>query len=72
MATTIWPELTTVRQPIGDMSRAALDLLVRKVKAQRKGAPQPVAHQRLQFTLVRRQSDAAPRRRPPVVQAIRG
>ena len=24
MATTIWPELTTVRQPIGEMSRAAL------------------------------------------------
>jgi LacI family transcriptional regulator len=72
MATTIWPELTTVRQPIGDMSRAALDLLVRKVRAQRTGATQPAAHQRLQFTLVRRQSDASPRRRPPVVQAIRG
>ncbi len=72
MATTIWPELTTVRQPIGDMSRAALDLLVRKVKAQRAGAPQPTGHQRLQFTLVRRQSDAAPRKRPAAVQPSRG
>jgi LacI family transcriptional regulator len=72
MATTIWPELTTVRQPIGDMSRAALDLLVRKVKAQRTGAPQPSGHQRLQFTLVRRQSDAAPRKRPPSVNSNRG
>ncbi|MEO6078708.1 MAG: LacI family DNA-binding transcriptional regulator [Steroidobacteraceae bacterium] len=72
MATTIWPELTTVRQPIGDMSRAALDLLVRKVKAQRTGAEQPTGHQRLKFTLVRRQSDAAPRRRQSTVVAIRG
>jgi LacI family transcriptional regulator len=72
MATTIWPELTTVRQPIGDMSRAALDLLVRKVKAQRAGAPQPTGHQRLPFTLVRRQSDAAPRKRPPAVPPTRG
>lgn len=71
MATTIWPELTTIRQPIGEMSRAALDLLVRKVRAQRAGTAQPEGHLRLQFTLVRRQSDAAPRRRPPVVQAIR-
>lgn len=72
MATTIWPELTTVRQPIGDMSRAALDLLVRKVKAERAGTLQPSGHQRLKFTLVRRQSDAAPRRRPPAVQSVRG
>jgi LacI family transcriptional regulator len=71
MATTIWPELTTVRQPIGEMSRAALDLLVRKVKSQRMGTEQPSGHQRLPFTLVRRQSDAPPRRRPPVVLAVR-
>ncbi len=71
MATTIWPELTTVHQPIGEMSRAALDLLVRKVRAQRTGAEQPSGHLRLPFTLVRRQSDAAPRRQSPVVQAIR-
>ncbi|MEO8313933.1 MAG: LacI family DNA-binding transcriptional regulator [Pseudomonadota bacterium] len=64
MATTIWPELTTVRQPIGKMSRAALDLLVRQVRAQRTGAPQPAGHQRLPYALVRRQSDAAPRVQP--------
>ena len=68
MATTIWPELTTVRQPIGDMSRAALDMLVRKVKAKRSRSPLPAGHELLDFVLVRRQSDAPPRQRPPVVQ----
>jgi LacI family transcriptional regulator len=61
MATTIWPELTTVRQPIGEMSRAALELLVRKVKAQRANVELSNDRQLLDFTLVRRQSDAAPR-----------
>jgi LacI family transcriptional regulator len=68
MATTIWPELTTVRQPIGDMSRAALEMLVRKVKGRRSRAPVPAAHKLLDFALVRRQSDAAPRLRPPALQ----
>jgi len=62
MATTIWPELTTVRQPIGEMSRAALDLLVRRVKAQRANVALAGDLQLLDFSLVRRQSDAAPKR----------
>jgi LacI family transcriptional regulator len=61
MATTIWPELTTVRQPIGEMSRTALELLVRKVKAQRSNVALENDRQLIDFTLVRRQSDAAPR-----------
>jgi LacI family transcriptional regulator len=68
MATTIWPELTTVRQPIGDMSRAALEQLVRKVKARRMGQAEAIAHQLLDFSLVRRQSDAPPRKRPVSVK----
>lgn len=65
MATTIWPELTTVRQPIGEMSRAALEQLVRKVKARRLGQAGHISHQLFEFALVRRQSDAPPRKRPP-------
>ena len=61
VATRIWPELTTVRQPIGEMSRAALELLVRKVKARRANVELSSDRQLLNFTLVRRQSDAAPR-----------
>lgn len=64
MATTIWPELTTVRQPIDQMSRAALAMLVEAVKARRTGQPVPVRKESMEYTLVRRHSDAAPRRRP--------
>lgn len=64
LAVTIWPELTTIRQPIVELSSVAVDLLVRKVRAQRAGTPQDAKHVLLDFTLIRRQSDAAPRRRP--------
>lgn len=62
LATAIWPELTTIHQPIADMSRAAVDMLVTAVR--RQDAPPEERHRLLDFTLVRRQSDAAPRRRP--------
>jgi LacI family transcriptional regulator len=34
----IWQELTTIHQPIADMSRAAVLLLVRKIRARRASA----------------------------------
>ncbi|MBU3077942.1 LacI family DNA-binding transcriptional regulator [Sphingomonas quercus] len=64
LATTIWPELTTIHQPITDMSRTAVELLVRQIRGRRAGRPEISSHLLLDFTLVRRQSDAAPRRRP--------
>jgi LacI family transcriptional regulator len=64
IATTIWPELTTVRQPIGDMARSAVEMLVRQVTSRRADAAAPPQVERMPFELVRRQSDAAPRRRP--------
>jgi LacI family transcriptional regulator len=70
LATTIWPELTTIRQPIADMSVAALDLLVREVKSRRAGTRPDAERQQLEHSLIRRQSDAAPRRRPPAISAI--
>lgn len=63
LSTAIWPELTTIHQPIADMSRAAVDLLVSTIRRQRGCAPLE-RHRMLDFTLIRRQSDAAPRRRP--------
>ena len=32
-ATTVWPELTTVKQPIAAMAEAALDLLLADLRA---------------------------------------
>jgi LacI family transcriptional regulator len=64
LATTIWPELTTVRQPIAGMAREAVQSLVRRVRAQREGEPAEPEQVRMDFELVRRQSDAAPRTRP--------
>jgi LacI family transcriptional regulator len=71
LATTIWPELTTVRQPIFDMAGAAVDILVRQIRAHRDGAPESCEHVVMDFSLIRRQSDAAPRLRPPVAIASR-
>ncbi len=65
LATTIWPELTTVRQPIAEMARQAVQSLVRRVRAVREGVDVPPEHVPMDFELVRRQSDAAPRVRPP-------
>lgn len=66
LATTIWPALTTVRQPTMDMAEAAIETIVQRVTAERTGLPAGPAHARVDFAIVRRQSDAAPRIRPPV------
>ncbi|BBD03089.1 MULTISPECIES: LacI family DNA-binding transcriptional regulator [Sphingobium] len=64
LATTIWPELTTIRQPISAMARAAVEVLVRQLKSRRGGDAEEVEHLVLDHALIRRQSDAAPRMRP--------
>jgi LacI family transcriptional regulator len=56
----IWPELTTIRQPIADMSKAALLLLLEKIKSRRAGRDERCKHVLLDFTLVRRDSDGPP------------
>jgi len=66
LATTIWPELTTVRQPITDMAATAVDILVRQIRARRAKEIIKPEQFVMDFALIRRQSDAAPRLRPPV------
>jgi len=65
LATTIWPELTTIRQPVFEMSRTAVDLLVKEIRARNAtGKALHHPHVMAEYKLIRRQSDAAPRRRP--------
>jgi LacI family transcriptional regulator len=59
IATTIWPELTTVRQPISAMASLAIDLLARAVRSKQPLASAQPEHVRLDFELVIRGSDAA-------------
>lgn len=66
IATTVWPELTTIRQPIAEMSCRALQILVEQIHDQVNRhliSPENVV---LGHSLVRRQSDAPPRVRPAV------
>jgi LacI family transcriptional regulator len=61
-ATTVWPELTTIRQPIAAMADAALNLLLRKIRHKKIGeALEPVDHL-FAHELVKRASDAPPPR----------
>lgn len=58
MARTIWPELTTIHQPILEMSRTSVKMLVEKIRARRNKQNPSSRHLLLDFTLVRRESDS--------------
>jgi len=59
LATTIWPALTTVRQPVAAMARKAVELLLEEIRRRRLGETlEPVQHF-MNFTLVKRDSSAA-------------
>jgi len=71
LATTVWPELTTVRQPIAEMAREAVLLLVEQIRGRRAGTAPQVVHRMLKFTLVRRDSSAPPGASPVTSRAAR-
>jgi LacI family transcriptional regulator len=58
-ATATWPELTTIRQPIADMSRAAVIQLIEHIRTRRQGRRFAPRHTQLAFELISRESDAA-------------
>jgi LacI family transcriptional regulator len=60
LATTMWPELTTVRQPIAAMAESALALLLARLRAHRTGTTDKLEEQVLDFELIQRESCGPP------------
>ncbi len=61
LASAIWPSLTTIHQPIRDMSREAMALLATAIRGGAQAdADAPPRHKKLDYRLIRRQSDAVP------------
>ena len=56
LATTIWPTLTTIRQPITAMARKALEMVLREITLRRQGKTLAPCQQFLNFSLIRRES----------------
>jgi len=71
LATTVWPALTTVRQPIAEMAREAVRLLIDQIRKKRSGEAAPVRHKTLKFTLIDRESTAASASPAPAKPASR-
>lgn len=59
VAVTVWPELTTIHQPIGDMGRASVEMIVDHVRKRRAGQEVIPRHQLMPYTLEIRESTAA-------------
>lgn len=56
VASTVWPELTTIRQPIADMAANAVAMLADQVRLARSGGTVKAQHVREMLTLVERKS----------------
>jgi LacI family transcriptional regulator len=59
-ASSIWPELTTIRQPIGDMARQALALVASSIQSARNGEVLRGQHLTLDYALIERASHGPP------------
>jgi LacI family transcriptional regulator len=60
LATSIWPELTTVKQPIAAMAEAALELLIADLRRRRSGTPQKFVERVLSHAMIIRESSGPP------------
>lgn len=60
-ATTVWPELTTIRQPISAMAEVALELLLRDMRRRKDGEPPLAVEHVVAHELIVRDSVAPPR-----------
>jgi LacI family transcriptional regulator len=64
VATTVWPELTTIHQPIADMAAQAILLALDGLRRRRTGEAVPVIHRHAELELIQRASTAPPARGP--------
>lgn len=55
-ATTVWPELTTVRQPTVQMASEAVELLLLQIRARRSGTHYEPRRELREFRIIERQS----------------
>jgi LacI family transcriptional regulator len=60
ISTTLWPALTTVRQPVSAMAATAIDRLLREIRIAKDGDAIEPADLIVEHTLVRRQSSGPP------------
>lgn len=58
LATTIWPALTTIRQPVAAMARKAVELLLEEIRLRRLGETQEPLQHVMNFSLMKRDSSA--------------
>jgi LacI family transcriptional regulator len=63
VATTIWPELTTIHQPVSAMGRSAVSLMLDEIRRKRSGRAKANVHQVMKYILVKRKSASAPAKR---------
>ncbi|MEP6907955.1 MAG: LacI family DNA-binding transcriptional regulator [Pseudoxanthomonas sp.] len=61
-ATTVWPELTTIHQPVSDMADSAIDILLRTIRSKDRSTRMVVDHV-ASYQLVFRDSVAPPFKR---------
>jgi LacI family transcriptional regulator len=62
IAMTVWPELTTIRQPIAAMAEAAINLLQQKFRRPKDRHANQVVDHLVPYVLVKRDSVAPPRK----------
>jgi LacI family transcriptional regulator len=60
LATSVWPELTTVKQPISAMAEAALELLIADLRSHLPGAPRKLTERVLSHAMIIRESSGPP------------
>lgn len=59
LATTVWPNLTTIHQPIDQMGQVAVELVCQHIRRRRTRQPIGIQHRLLPYTLVPRLSSTA-------------